>query len=245
METTLGLAQPATVECEPTEAVGTVLNKAATMQGIADPEGVSLSYNGKVLDNRRRIKDYGLRDGDTLQLIPSHRVVGAISPSPNFSARSPNLPQLLVNRLAMETKIIRVKKLPIRMDLHNPLHWTMMVRGSGIWRGQDSIVDVYLSKRYPRAAPRIVWRTILVPKHPNIFSNTTGWVCLSSLDPANWKPSRTLASIYEDLVYVMDHPKWEYPHPRAADATIRNVLGGMGGRNNRGFIRRISGILKG
>jgi len=209
IESTVGLYVPATIECEPHEAVGTVLNKAAASQGITDIESIALSFNGKVLENNRRIKEYGLKDGDTLQIVPAHRVQGS-SPSPSISfTQNRILPQNLVNRLVREAKLVKARKLPIKMDLHNPLHWIMKIRGSGIWRGQDSLVDVYLSTRYPRVMPRILWRTHLVPKHPNIFPDT-GWVCLTSLDPRNWNPSRTLVSIYEHLIYVMDSPKWEH-----------------------------------
>jgi len=68
IETTLGLAQPSTAEREPQDGVGTVLNKVAADQGIIEVQNVSLSYRGKVPDNRKKIKEYGLRDGATLHL---------------------------------------------------------------------------------------------------------------------------------------------------------------------------------
>ena len=248
VDPTVGFATPATVDCEPQDAVGTVLNKIAADQGITDVQSVSLSYNGKVLDNKKRVKDYGLRDGDTLQLVPSHRIVGESSPS-SFSFSYPaatDFPQKLRERLVWETKLIRVKKLPIKNDIYNPLHWTAIVRGSGRWRGQNSVVEIYLSKRYPRVMPRIKWKTVLVPKHPNLFPETTGWVCLSSLDDKNWRPAQTIASIYEELLFVMDHPNWHhwavrrdpvprpYPRPRYSSQP----------RNN-GLIYRIANILRG
>jgi ubiquitin-protein ligase len=236
VDSTVGFAQPSTVECELQDAVGTVLNKVATDQGITDVQSVSLSYNGKILDNKKRIKDYGLRDGDSLQLVP--RVVGESSPSSFYFSYPANtgFPPQLRERLAWETKLILVKKLPIKNDIYDPLHWTAIVRGSGRWRGQNSVVEIYLSKRYARKMPLIEWKTKLYPKHPNIFSETTGWVCISSLDDKNWRPTQTLASIYDDLVYVMDNPNWHHrvvqrdqaPQPR-----------------NGSLIHRIANILRG
>lgn len=244
VDPTVGFATPATVECEPTDAVGTVLNKVAADQGITDVQSVSLSYNGKILDNKNRIKAYGLKDGDTLQLVPSHRIVGE-SPLSSFSFSYPSandfLPQLR-ERLVWETKLIRVKKLPVKNDIYNPLHWTAIVRGSGKWRGQNSTVEIYLSERYPRIMPKIVWKTKLVPKHPNIFPETTGWVCLSSLDDKNWRPTQTIASIYEDLLYVMDHPNWH--HRVARRDPIPRPRYNTQARNN-GLIQRIANILRG
>ena len=248
VDPTVGFATPATVDCEPTDAVGTVLNKVAADQGITDVQSVSLSYKGKVLDNKKRIKECGLRDGDTLQLVPSHRIVGESSLS-SFSLRNPatiDFPPQLRERLVWETKLIRVKKLPIKNDIYNPLHWTAIVRGSGRWRGQNSVVEIYLSKRYPRVMPRIEWKTTLVPKHPNIFPETSGWVCLNSLDDKNWRPTQTIASIYEDLLFVMDNPNW---HHRVAH---RNTVPGprpsqtynYSSRNNS-VIHRIANILRG
>jgi len=248
VDPTVGFATPATVECEPQDAVGTVLNKVAADQGITDVQSVSLSYNGKVLDNKNRIKAYGLKDGDTLQLVPSHRIVGESSLSSfSFSYTPANdFPPQLRERLAWETKLIRVKKLPVKNDIYNPLHWTVIVRGSGRWRGQNSTVEIYLSKRYPRVMPKIVWKTMLIPKHPNIFPETTGWVCLSSLDDRNWRPTQTIASIYEDLLYVMDNPNWHHrvPNRNPAPRPYSRPRYSTESRNDS-LIHKIANILRG
>ena len=247
VDPTVGFATPATVDCEPTDAVGTVLNKVAADQGITDVQSVSLSYNGKVLDNKNRIKAYGLKDGDTLQLVPSHRIIGESSSSFSFSFPPvSDFPLQLRERMAWETKLIRVKKLPVKNDIYDPLHWTAIVRGSGIWRGQNSTVEIYLSKRYPRVMPKIVWKTVLNPKHPNIFPETTGWVCLSSLDDRNWRPTQTIASIYEDLLYVMDHPNWHHraPNRTSVSRSYPRSRCNTQSRNN-GLIRKIASILRG
>lgn len=232
----VGLSTPATVECEPADAVGTLLNKVSADQGITDSGSVALSLNGKPLDNRRRVKEYGIADGDTLDLVPSHRRVGTSSPSSfSFSVtQGSDLPQYLRNRLAMEARVIMVKKLPLVMDLYNPLHWTAKVRGSGKWRGQNSIVEIYLSKKYPRKMPQIVWKTLLVPKHPNIFPKTTGWVCVSSLKKENWRATQTLSNIYEEMVHVMDHPRYHH-----YDRPVASALMGADGQGN-GFFGRMA-----
>ena len=247
IDPTVGFATPATVDCEPTDAVGTMLNKVAADQGITDVRSVSLSYKGKVLDNKKRIKDYGLRDGETLQLVPSHRIVGESPSSFSFSYHpTDDFPQQLRERLIWETKLIRVKKLPVKNDIYNPLHWTAIVRGSGKWRGQNSVVEIYLSKRYPRVMPRIEWKTKLVPKHPNIFPEPTGWVCLSSLDDKNWRPTQTIASIYEDLLYVMDNPNWHHRAPNRNPVPIPYPRPRYNTQpRNNGLIHRIANILRG
>ncbi len=248
IDPTVGFATPATVECKPEDAVGTVLNRVAVDQGITDVKSVSLSYNGKVLDNRSRIKEYDLKDGDTLQLVPSHRKVGESSSS-SFSFTYPPtsaFPPQLRERLVWETKLIRVKRLPIKNDIYNPLHWTAIVRGSGKWRGQNSVVEIYLSRKYPRVMPKIKWKTKLVPQHPNIFPETTGWVCLSSLSDRNWRPTQTIASIYEDLIYVMDNPHYHFrrarrdPVPRPRPRPRYNTQTG-----NNSLIQKITDILRG
>ncbi|MBN2065862.1 MAG: hypothetical protein JW771_03530 [Candidatus Thermoplasmatota archaeon] len=248
VDSTVGFAQASTIDCEPQDAVGTVLNKVASDQGITDVKSTSLSYNGKILDNKKIVKDYGLRDGDTLQLVPSHRTVGEFSLS-SFSFSIPattDFPQELRDRLAWETRLVRVKKLPIRNDIYNPLHWTAVVRGSGRWRGQNSVVEIYLSKRYPRVMPKIEWKTVLVPKHPNLFPETTGWVCLTSLDDKNWRPTQTLASIYDDLLYVMDNPNYHHnmvhrdPVPRPRPRPRYNYQPG-----NNGLVQKLANILRG
>jgi ubiquitin-protein ligase len=157
-----------------------------------------------------------------------------------------NFPKQLRKRLAWETKLIMVKKMPIKKDIYNPLLWKAIIRGSGRWKGQNSVVEIKLSKKYPRIMPRIDWKTILVPKHPNIFPDTTGWVCLSSLDDRNWRPTQTIASIYEDLLYVMDNPN--YHHRRTQRYTVARpqprLRYNTHSEDDR-LIHRIANILRG
>ncbi len=209
IKSSVGLASPNTLDCEPGDTIGTLLNRAAADQGVTDANSVALSLDGKILDNDKRVKEVGLKDGDTLQLVPSHRSVGAIPPS-SYCMNKPRgkVPNHIKNRLAREARMIRVRNIPMRMNLKNPYHWIAKIRGTGTWKGQDSTVHIFLSKDYPRVIPMIIWKTRLTPKHPNIFPETTGWVCMSSLDEKNWRPTQGLVNIYEELVYVMDNPHY-------------------------------------
>ncbi|MBN1861681.1 MAG: hypothetical protein JW840_09505 [Candidatus Thermoplasmatota archaeon] len=214
----VGLATPVTIDCEPTDAIGTLLNKACADQGITDSNGLCLSYKGRPLENNQRVKDVGIKDADTLEIVPSYRIVGAY-PTSSFSfsfGKKNELPEHIKKRLAWEARIIRVRHLPLAMDLNDPLNWTAKVAGTGLWRGQSSTVEIKLSRKYPQKMPHIIWTTSLSPVHPNIFPDTTGWVCLSTLNDESWRPTRTLASIYDDLVYVMDHPHWHEWQQRPA-----------------------------
>ena len=256
IKSSVGLASPTTLECQPGDKIGTLLNRAAADQGITDANTVALSLNGKILDNEKRVKECGIKDGDCLHLVPSHRGVGASSPS-SFSVGKPKgkVPIHFRNRIAREARMIRVNKIPLVMDINNPYHWVAKVRGSGTWAGQDSYVHIFLSKDYPRRVPKIFWKTKLAPKHPNIFPETTGWVCISSLDERNWRTTQGLANIYYELIYVMDHPHYHRfdrkPGRFNRINTNRNnsswnwshTAGGRPINNKKGFLDQLKSIL--
>jgi ubiquitin-protein ligase len=256
IKSSVGLASPTTLECQPGDKIGTLLNRASADQGITDSNTVALSLNGKILDNEKRVKEYGIKDGDSLHLVPSHRGVGASSPS-SFSVGKPKgkVPIHFRNRIAREARMIRVNKIPLVMDINNPYHWVAKVRGNGTWAGQDSYVHIFLSKDYPRRVPKIFWKTKLAPKHPNIFPETTGWVCISSLDERNWRTTQGLANIYYELIYVMDHPHYHRfdrkPGRFNRINTNRNnsnwnwshTAGGGPINNKKGFFDQLKSIL--
>lgn len=83
VRTTVGLAVPTELECQPEDAVGTLKNKAATSQRIINPEGVSLNYEGKLMDKSKRNKKYDVKEGSTLELVPHYRRAGT-APLPFF-----------------------------------------------------------------------------------------------------------------------------------------------------------------
>ena len=59
IKSSVGLASPTTLECQPGDKIGTLLNRAATDQGITDSNTVALSLNGKILGNGKRVKEEG------------------------------------------------------------------------------------------------------------------------------------------------------------------------------------------
>jgi len=54
----------------------------------------------------------------------------------------------------------------MKNDIHNPLHWRAIIRGSGIWKGQNSVVEIYLSKRYPKDCAQNNMENSASPKTP-------------------------------------------------------------------------------
>lgn len=209
----IGLSTPAELEVQPQDAVGTVKNKACITQGITDPDSCSLSYKGTVMDDGKRLKEYHVKEGSTLELVPFHREVGSSSFSFSYSPplytnqnSRQNLPPELQARIAQEAKIIWTKGLDIKMDVNNPLHWTANVVGVGKWKGRTYTVEIYLSKHYPRAVPKI--KFISPINHPNIFLASDGWICLSTFDREIWRPTYNLSTIYESIQYIMKKPNY-------------------------------------
>jgi ubiquitin-protein ligase len=92
------------------------------------------------------------------------------------------------------------------MDVNNPLHWTANVVGVGKWKGRTYTVEIYLSKHYPRAVPKI--KFISPINHPNIFLASDGWICLSTFDREIWRPTYNLSTIYESIQYIMKKPNY-------------------------------------
>ena len=184
---------------------------------------------------KKRIKEYGVHENSALDLLPYHRDVGSQHLS-SFSFDGRNLPHALKKRLAHEAKLIMVKGLPITMDLNNPLHWTARVKGKGKWSGKIYIVEIYLSKYYPRVVPKIKFASHI--DHPNIFPYSDGWICLSTFEIENWRPTYNLCTIHDSIQYIMTNPHYHRfnrrPRPRLVYQT----------RNN-GLLNRLSNALRG
>jgi len=196
----VGLSQTAELDVDPQELVKNVKERAAVNQAY-DPNGAVLVYEGKVLDDNRRLKEFGIKEGATLRLTPKNQE-GGYNPPPLFFR---NLPMDFKSRVAHEAKMIRARGLPIRPI--DPRHWVALVMGKGKWRGKNYPVEITLSPRYPFSPPKVSWTTPMTPYHPNIFTHS-GWVCLNILDK-DWRPDYTLITVYCSLEWLLEHPHYE------------------------------------
>jgi ubiquitin-protein ligase len=203
IQPTVGLNQTAELDVDPQELVRNVKERAAVNQAY-DPNGAVLNYEGKVLDDNRRLKEYGIKEGATLRLIPKNQEGGYDPPSLFFR----NLPMDFKSRIAHEAKMIRARGLPIQPI--DPNHWVALVQGKGKWRGKNYPVDITLSSHYPFTPPKVEWKTPMMPYHPNIFPHS-GWVCLNILD-RDWRPEYTLITVLCSLEWLLEHPHYEGSH---------------------------------
>lgn len=201
IKTSVGLGTPTDIEFDPKELVKNLKERAAVTQAT-DASSVVLMYEGTILDDNKRLKEYGIREGATLELMPKHQKGGYI-PSSIFCQ---GLPMDFNSRVAHESKLIRARGLPMKPI--NPYHWVALIRGKGKWSGKNYKVDITLPDYYPYSAPKVDWRTPMKPFHPNIFTHS-GWVCLNILD-RDWRPDYTLITVYNSLEWLLEHPHYEH-----------------------------------
>ncbi len=164
VESTVGLATPVEVEVKPEESVRELRHKVAAMQAC-DANTIALEYKGKVLEDSRRIGDYGIKEGDTIRVVPRHREGGFLPSS------------FLKNRISLESQLIRKEGI----DLYpvTPYVWRGVIKGRGKWKGKYYRITIRLPREYPYRPPIVRRETPMVPEHPNIFPS--GKVCLNIL----------------------------------------------------------------
>ena len=198
---------PVDIDVDPREQVKFLKERAASSQST-DPNNVKLVYEGEPLDDRRRIKEYGIQSGATLTLAPKHDTGGYNPPYTFFH----NLPMDFNSRISYESELIRANGLPMRPI--NPRHWIAVIEGRGKWKGKFYDVEMMLPPDYPFSPVQVRWITP-IHNHPNIFS--TGSVCLNLLKARYWRPEYTLITVYESLVNLLKSPNYEgvnrYLHP--------------------------------
>lgn len=190
VKSTVGLATPVEVEVEPTETVREIKDKVAAMQAC-DANGIALQHNGKPMNESSRIKEYGINEGETIEVIPKNRQGGILPPS------------FFKNRISQESQ--QIKKEGISLYPINPFLWRGTIYGKGKRKGKYEI-SISLSSDYPYRAPTVKWETPLYPNHPNIFY--TGGVCLNILGK-DWRPQYTLVTVYRSLEWLLEHPNHE------------------------------------
>ena len=68
----VGASQQGSVEVAENDTIGAVKEKIATIV-IVDASETALAYDGSVLKEKKLVKNYGLKEGDKVELIPKNR----------------------------------------------------------------------------------------------------------------------------------------------------------------------------
>jgi hypothetical protein len=75
VESIVGLKKNMKTKITGNETVGELLKDIATAQAH-DPTQTVLTYNGETMDENKKVKAYGLKDDDTVQIAPKYRKGG-------------------------------------------------------------------------------------------------------------------------------------------------------------------------
>lgn len=71
----VGLGTEQKIEADPKETIKELKDKIAAMQAV-DANSIALQWQGKVLEDQHRLKDYGISDGATVEVVPKTRIGG-------------------------------------------------------------------------------------------------------------------------------------------------------------------------
>lgn len=211
----VGLATTSDIEVEPTRTIRELKDEIAAMQAC-DANGITLQFQGKILDENSQVKDCSIKDGDVISVVPRNRIGGTFFP-----------PALTKNRISLESQMIRREGI----NLHpvNPFLWRGTINGRGRWYGKYKI-SISLQEGYPYKAPKVKWETLLSPSHPNI--SPEGTVCLNILS-YDWRPQYTLVTVYRSLEWLLANPHFhEWDHslikmPRFDNTFFRGLFNGL------------------
>lgn len=192
----VGAAVNGTVEADQHETVRELRDRIATDQAI-NASNISLVHNGEVLSPGDSLKKAGLRDGDTVRVLPADREGGS-TPSSSFSPRANR------RRLSNESKRVRAKGLPI--SPLNPRHYRGTLIGKALWQDQTYPIDIRLPPNYPHSPPIVRLRELPDPPHPNFAPN--GGVCVALLDETRWTSEYNIATLYRNIQNLFEDPNW-------------------------------------
>jgi len=129
-----------------------------------------------------------------------------------------------VRRLQKEIIEIKTVKLPgvqgFKVDDSNVLLWECLIvpnespYSHGAFRIQITFPD-----QYPFKPPTVVFKTPIY--HPNI--DEKGNVCLTVINPDNWKPATKASNVLNDLVKLVNFPEIDHPlRPELAEEFSKN-----------------------
>jgi ubiquitin-protein ligase len=191
--------------------------------------------NTKRLNSNRGICESGLRDGDTLRIIPESRA-GAVDQRARLAALTMdyNEMQVLSQQNPQITFTVNRTQAP---DLYNlALHYTSFVEllphESEPCKNDPQTgphrVEIMLGALYPRHAPIVTWQTPIF--HPNILQVDTnmlqsgGTVCLGALRE-RYLPGMGLARLVRMLVEMLqwrNFDAYSAINPQAAEWAARD-----------------------
>jgi len=195
----LGDGAPAIVEVSSNETVGSLKEQVGEIYNITNPKDIVLSKDGISMANNKTLDEYGLKDGDTVEMT-TIAVNGR-----------PPLPSFFYKRIEKERQMIRRNNLPIQFI--DGIHWIVFVRArKGEWSKKTYKASIKLPPNYPYSPPIVRFLEKIVPPHPNI-SNETGWICTSTLSESNWNPDFNLCTVYDTLRQVLEKPNYQSPVP--------------------------------
>ncbi|MCD6477873.1 MAG: hypothetical protein J7K87_02620 [Candidatus Aenigmarchaeota archaeon] len=193
-----GNGAPAIVEVGPNETIGSLKEQVGEIYNITNPKEIVLAKDGISMANNKTLSDYGLREGDTIEMTTL-----------SVNGR-PSLPSYLYKRIEKEREIVRRNNLPIQYI--DGIHWIALVRArKGKWSYRTYKVSIRLPSDYPYSPPFVRFLEKVSPPHPNIYSN--GHVCTSTLSSRNWNPDFNLCTVYDTLRQVLENPNYRSPVP--------------------------------
>ncbi len=213
IKSTLGQGPEIKMEVQPTETIREIGDRVA-VKLIIDRNSMALHFNGKPLDENKRLNEFDIKDGDTLYVMSRH-LRGAVSLDffrNKFQSFETNmhLPKKLNERIETEYSAILKNRKPIRPgNPNNPLLWRMTIYGGGNWPGVYE-ASIQLTREYPDKPPITTWLTPLYPRHPNIFSEN-GFICLNILKEGEWNGKiHSLITVHAALGWLLQNPNDEH-----------------------------------
>lgn len=213
IKSTLGQGTEIKMEVQPTESVREVGDRVAAKL-IIDRNSMALHFNGKPVDENKRLNEFDIKDGDTLYVMARH-LRGAISLNFFLNKFQPletnmHLPQKLQDRIETEYSAILKNRKPIRpANPDNPLFWRATIHGGGNWLGVYE-ASMQLTREYPDKPPITTWLTPLCRRHPNIFSEN-GFICLNILKEGEWNGNiHSLITVHAALGWLLQNPNYEH-----------------------------------
>ncbi|MDD5239902.1 MAG: ubiquitin family protein [Candidatus Nanoarchaeia archaeon] len=71
-KSSVGLGQNGTCEASESDTIKEVKERIAAIEAV-DATGIALMFGDKILDDGCRLKEYGIRDQDKIEVVPKHR----------------------------------------------------------------------------------------------------------------------------------------------------------------------------
>lgn len=158
--------------------------------------------NTKRLSSDKGVCESGLREGDTLRILPESQA-GSVDHHARVAALrlDYNEMQLLSRQNPKITFTVNRQEAPDLYDVTLRYRsFVELVPGESEPRkGNEHRVEILLSAHYPRRAPIVIWKTPIF--HPNI--SRTGGVCLGAL-MERWLPGMGLARLVRMLIEMVE-----------------------------------------